>query len=246
MTRPQPVPLGLATALHAVAVLCLPGLPTLDVREDEDALRAGAWLRADLYVAITAHPEVTAITVRRPAAPSTHAQAITDTWRAMSGDAVTVSSEALATFAASLPAVARYASLPAPESVSRCRTVVDVVALRALAHGQQELRLYASTVREPGGTMAPAVVVVGEGWRAILRGLPKSLATQSGAVPFDPARPAALVCSGCSAHAGGHATEADALTVAARRRWQRRETDEGTVYVCAPCAQASARQAEAV
>lgn len=244
MSKPVPLPIALATALHAVASLCLVRAPVFTLADDESGPRAGAFLRPDLYFALDGAEGFAPLDVRKGDAAQ---QAITDTWRSMSADALTVDAEALATFAESLPSSAPWAALPTPPSVSRGVTVVGAEALRALAYGRQALHLYAGHTRDPKtNANAPAAVVVGQGWRAIVRGQPRAAAQKMGAVPFDPARPAALVCSECGAHAGNHATEADAVTVATRRRWRRRTSDEGIVYACAPCGAAALRAAEAV
>lgn len=242
MSKPTPIPLALATALHAVAVLCLPRPPSFSLAEDESGPRAGAFLRADLYFALDGAEGFGSLDVRRG---TVEAQAITDTWRSMSPDALTVGAEALATFGEALPAAAPWAAVPTPPSASRGVTVVPAEALRALAYDRQELRLYSATTRDPKtNTNAPALVVVAPGWRAIVRGQPRAATQRLGAIPLDPARPAALVCSGCGAHGGAHETAHAALEAATRRRWRLRSTDEGQVFACAPCARAALAAAE--
>lgn len=246
MTRPVPLPLALATALHAAAMLALPRLPSLTLADDEDGTpRVGGWLRSDLYFALdaTAATDGASLDIR-PAAASPQ---IAEAWRLMSPDSITIAAEALATFAESLPASVPYAAVPTPPSVTRGVTVVASETLRALAHDRQEIRLYATTIRDAqSATFGPAVAIVAPGWRALVRGLPKSHRARINAARLDPARPAVLACAGCGHDGGAYETEAEALQWAPRRRWQRRETDEGTVFYCAPCAKQSARQAEAV
>lgn len=244
MSKPTPIPLALATALHAVAVLCLPRPPSFSLAEDESGPRAGAFLRADLYFALDGADGFGPLDVRRG---TVEAQAITDTWRGMSPDALTVSAEALATFGEALPASAPWAAVPTPPSASRGVTVVPAEAIRALAYARQELRLYASTTRDTrSNTNAPALVILAPGWRAIVRGQPRAQVQRLGAIPLDLTRPAALVCAGCGAHGGAHETAQAALDAATRRRWRLRTTDEGQVYACVPCSRAALAAAEAV
>jgi len=245
MTKPVALPLALAVALQAAAVLALPKLPPLTVVRDHDGRSvAYAWLTPDVFLMLDV-AAVDKLPAGALAASELDARAA-EALRLASDDRVTLSAAGLATLAASLPATVPYAAVPSPERVTRTATVVPVAALRALAHGDRAVFARTTTLRQDDGQNRPALVFEGEGWVAIVRGLAKKHPEHDAAPRFDPARPAWLACAGCGYLGGTYETEAEALAWAPRRRWQRRETDEGTVCFCAPCAQASARQAEAV
>lgn len=243
MTKPVTIPLAFALALQAAAVLALPKLPPLTLVRDHDGRAvAFAWLTSDVFLMldVAALPEKGAAGAL--AASELDARAA-EALRLASDDRVTLSAAGLATFAASLPATVPYAAVSSPERVTRPATAVPVAALRALAHGAGALFARATTLRQDDGQNRPALVIEGEGWSAIVRGLAKKHPEHDGAPRFDPARPARLACAGCGHDGGAYETEAEALAWAPRRRWQRRETDEGTVFYCAPCAKAATRAA---
>ncbi len=245
MTKPVALPLALTVALSAAAVLALPRLPPLTVVRDHDGRTvAFTWLTPDVFLML----DVAAVEKLPPgalAAPELEARAA-EALRLASDDRVTLAAAGLATFAASLPAAVPYGAVPSPERATRPVTVVPVAALRALAHGTGALFARPTTLRQDDGQNRPALVIEGEGWCAIVRGLAKKHPEHGAAPRFDPARPAVLACAGCGHDGGAYETEAEALQWAPRRRWQRRETDEGTVFYCAPCSRQSARAAEAV
>ena len=143
---------------------------------------------------------------------------------------------ALATYLDSLPASVRHVRL-SPESTraldaAHLRAIVSALvgidASQPLAHTRRVYR--------DGEANAAGILLAGDGWRALFDAPP--VADLDGAAPpFDPAHPVALACASCGTVAPlRHATEHDAQMEALRRRWTPRETDEGDVYDCRPCA----------
>lgn len=248
LRRAAALPPALALALHTLAVYCgtVKARASLALWRSDAAPLAylGAWLTPDLFFALAADDgapslDLAASTLRgrgyttQGETPAKLSRALADALGASRGDHISVSAPAVGVYADCLPAVVTHARFNAPKLSSRA---VDATALRAIFAGPWDLEceVYRTAAPSPSGQTVGVLLIVGHGWRAMLR---SRAANEIIPEPptFRETTPAALVCSVCGATGGYYATELDLFTGARRRRWRQYETDEGTVHRCARC-----------